>query len=123
MDMIKGIEDVDGKIFITNQAGERIEVVAGDKVYGSSLRVEEKVRRIPYIGAVVLYMRYGTPGGEHKPEPSPAIIVKVLDVQDKCSLFVVNPNGLYFNETPYSEELKPGHWSWAKDGHGNAIKY
>lgn len=65
------------------------------------------------IGRVVLYMRYGTPGGEHPMEPSPAIITKVLnqDTQE-CQLFVMNPNGLYFNPTPFSENPKPGHWSW-----------
>jgi hypothetical protein len=65
------------------------------------------------IGRIVLYCKYGTPGGEHKPEPSPAIITQVLDeASQKCQLFVMNPNGVYFNQTPYSEELKPGHWSW-----------
>lgn len=65
------------------------------------------------IGRVVLYCKYGTPGGEHKSEPSPAIITQVLEEESqKCQLFVMNPNGVYFNPTPYSEELKPGHWSW-----------
>lgn len=65
----------------------------------------------PTIGSIVHYQRYGTPGGEHKAEPSPAIITKVLE-NNECMLFVVNPSGLYFNQTPYSEEPKPGHWSW-----------
>lgn len=65
------------------------------------------------IGRVVNYMKYGTPGGEHKPEASPAIITKVLneDTQE-CQLFVMNPNGVYFNATPYSKEPKGGSWSW-----------
>lgn len=65
------------------------------------------------IGRIVLYMRFGSPGGEHLPEPSPAIISKVIneDTQE-CQLLVINPNGLYFNATPFSSELKPGHWSW-----------
>jgi hypothetical protein len=63
------------------------------------------------IGTMVHYCRYGSPGGEFKPEPSPAIVTQVF--QDKvCQLFVMNPNGLYFNKTPYSENYKPGHWSW-----------
>ncbi len=66
----------------------------------------------PTVGRVVHYMRYGSPGGEHKPEISPAVITKVLDDQGKCALFVMNPNGCYFNETPYAEEYTPGHWSW-----------
>ena len=67
----------------------------------------------PSIGRIVHYGRYGSPGGEHKPEPSPAIITAVLDETTMmCQLFVMNPNGLYFNPTPFSAEPKPGHWSW-----------
>jgi hypothetical protein len=66
----------------------------------------------PSIGRIVLYHRFGSPGGEHKPEPSPAVITKVFGDGTTCQLFVMNPNGLYFNETPFSEEPKPGHWSW-----------
>jgi hypothetical protein len=67
----------------------------------------------PSIGRIVWYMRYGSPGGEHKPEPSPAIITQVYDeATGECQLFVMNPNGTYHNRTPYSDELKPGHWSW-----------
>lgn len=65
------------------------------------------------IGRVVHYMKYGTPGGEHKAEPSPAIITKVINEEtQECQLFVMNPNGVYFNPTPYAEEYTPGHWSW-----------
>lgn len=65
------------------------------------------------IGRIVHYMRYGSPGGEHLPEPSPAVVVKVNDeATQQCQLFVMNPNGLYFNDTPFSDEPKPGHWSW-----------
>ena len=65
----------------------------------------------PSIGRIVHYQRYGSPGGEHKAEPSPAIITQIHDDGD-CQLFVMNPNGVYFNKTPYSTEQKPGHWSW-----------
>lgn len=71
------------------------------------------MKQMPSIGRIVLYQKYGTPGGEHKAEPSPAMITKVIDAESgSCMLFVMNPNGLYFNETPYSEEPKAGHWSW-----------
>lgn len=67
----------------------------------------------PSIGRMVHYHRYGSPGGEHKPEPSPAVITKINDeATSRVQLFVMNPNGLYFNDTPYSEEPKPGHWNW-----------
>lgn len=66
----------------------------------------------PSIGRVVHYQKYGTPGGEHKPEPSPAMITKVEEDGTTCMLFVMNPNGVYFNKTPFSVEPKPGHWNW-----------
>ena len=71
----------------------------------------------PSIGRIVLYHRHGSPDGTHKPEPSPAIIVKVNDeATNQCQLFVMNPNGVYFNDTPYSTEPKPGCWSWPSRG-------
>lgn len=67
----------------------------------------------PTIGRIVLYQRYGTPGGEHKAEPSPAIITNIINEEtQECQLFVMNPNGVYFNPTPFSETPKPGCWSW-----------
>lgn len=68
----------------------------------------------PTVGRMVHYQRYGTPGGEHKAEPSPAVVTKVLDDSGKCALFVMNPNGCYFNETEFAGEgeVKPGHWNW-----------
>ena len=66
----------------------------------------------PSIGRIVHYQRYGSPAGEHKAEPSPAIVTQVFEDGETCQLFVMNPNGVYFNKTPYSDEPKPGHWSW-----------
>lgn len=68
-------------------------------------------KQSPSIGRVVHYQRFGSPGGEHLSEPSPAIITQVME-NDECMLFVMNPNGLYFNKTPYADEPKPGHWNW-----------
>lgn len=69
--------------------------------------------QIPSVGRIVHYQRYGTPNGEHKSEPSAAIITQVTDAESKtCQLFVMNPNGLYFNNTPYSDVPKAGHWNW-----------
>lgn len=65
----------------------------------------------PKIGDTVLYQKYGTPGGEHKAEPSPAIVTKINNEETmECQLFVMNPNGCYFNPTPFSAEPKGGHW-------------
>ena len=66
----------------------------------------------PTIGRMVIYTKYGSPGGEHLPEPSPAVITKVDDDGTTAHLFVMNPNGCYFNKTPFSETPKAGHWSW-----------
>ena len=72
--------------------------------------------RKPKIGDIVRYHRYGSPNGEHKPEPSPAIITKTYDEPSgECNLFVMNPNGTYFNLTPYSSTPKGGHWSWPEE--------
>jgi hypothetical protein len=70
---------------------------------------------VPNIGDIVHYQRYGSPDGTHKPEPSPAVITKVKD-GNVCHLFVMNPNGCYHNETPFSEEPKPGHWNYPPKG-------
>ena len=37
----------------------------------------------PSIGRVVHYQKFGTPNGEHKSEPSAAIITKVLNEETK----------------------------------------
>ena len=69
------------------------------------------------VGDRVYYMRYGTPGGEHLPEPSIALVTAVLNAEtNQCQLFVMNPNGTYHNSTNFSEQPKPGHWSWPKRG-------
>lgn len=67
----------------------------------------------PSVGRIVHYTRLGSLDGTHLPEPSPAVITKVInEATKKCQLFVMNPNGLYFNETEYSEQPKPGCWHW-----------
>lgn len=67
----------------------------------------------PSIGRIVHYHSYGTPGGEFKPEPRAAIVAAVSDTEDqKVTVVVFNPTGLFFNEVPFSEDGKPGTWSW-----------
>lgn len=76
----------------------------------------------PSVGRVVHYHSYGTPGGEYKSEPRAAIVTQA-NVPTKADPFgeettvvhlcVLNPEGLFFNRfVNYSEEPKPGHWSW-----------
>lgn len=78
----------------------------------------------PSIGRVVHYHSYGTPSGEYLPEPRAAIVTAVHpdldDLTDHLnhkppyvSLCVLNPTGMFFDQAvAYSEEPKPGHWSW-----------
>jgi hypothetical protein len=66
----------------------------------------------PTIGRIVHYQRYGSPGGEHKAEPSPAIVTHVYEDGLTCQLTVFNPNGVYMNKTPFAETPTPGHWNW-----------
>lgn len=66
----------------------------------------------PTVGRVVHYQSYGTPGGEFLPEPRAAIITSV-GVVGQVSLAVLNPTGMFFNESvAFSEEPKSGHWNW-----------
>jgi hypothetical protein len=78
----------------------------------------------PSIGRIVLYQRHGSPNGQHKSEPSPAVITAVRgDIGDEGSvgpgldgyvdLFVMNPNGVYFDRaTKYDPDGAPGTWRW-----------
>lgn len=73
------------------------------------------------VGRSVHYQAYGTPGGEHPSVPRAAMITATKNEEPKLSseqhvcLTVFNPTGFFFNsDVPYSEEPKPGHWSWPK---------
>lgn len=66
----------------------------------------------PTIGRIVHYHSYGTPGGEHQPEPRAAIITAVGE-EGAVSLAVLNPTGMFFNQdVPNSSKATPGHWTW-----------
>lgn len=67
----------------------------------------------PSIGRIVHYQRHGSPNGEHKSEPSPAMITEVKKDGFTCQLFVMNPNGVYFKEVEFSADgPRPGCWNW-----------
>lgn len=76
----------------------------------------------PTVGRIVYYKRYGTPGGEHKSEISPAIITRVHT--DECvDLCVFNPTGLHFNTSVMrDEEGRGGTWDWMPYQKGQAAK-
>lgn len=68
---------------------------------------------LPTIGRVVHYQSYGTPGGEYLPEPRAAIITSVRENPDFVDLAVLNPTGMFFNQSvERAEEPTPGHWNW-----------
>lgn len=73
----------------------------------------------PTVGRIVRYQSYGSPGGKYASVSRAALVTAVPDVSDfptqdgVLSLAVINPTGLFFDlAVPYSEEPKPGHWSW-----------
>jgi hypothetical protein len=64
-----------------------------------------------YVGRIVHYHSYGTPGGEYKPAPRAAIVTEVHDVlTGDVSVCVLNPEGMFFKRVPYSPTPKPGSW-------------
>lgn len=76
------------------------------------MSVEESKTQKPSVGRVVHYQSYGTPGGEHLPEPRAAIVTSI-SAEGHISLAVLSPTGMFFNPSVlFSEEPKPGHWNW-----------
>ena len=65
----------------------------------------------PSIGRVVHYQAYGTPGGEFPSVPRAAVITEVFS-DTEVGVFVMNPQGVFFNRVQYSETPKPGCWNW-----------
>lgn len=73
----------------------------------------------PSIGRIVHFQTFGTPGGEHLPEPIAAIITGVRDMpvpqdgQPNIDLFAIYPNGTSNKmNIPFAAEPTPGHWNW-----------
>lgn len=80
-------------------------------------RVDQK----PSVGRIVHYKSYGTPNGEYTPECRAAIVTAVIEKDDHgnpiegaVSLCVLNPTGMFFNETVLQseEDKKGGTWHW-----------
>lgn len=67
----------------------------------------------PSVGRIVHYQSYGTPGGEYKSLPRAAVITEVHGDASHVSLCILNPTGLFFNDSvQYDETAKPGTWRW-----------
>ncbi|WP_043654390.1 hypothetical protein [Nocardia thailandica] len=66
----------------------------------------------PSISRDVHYQTFGTPGGEHLPEPVAAKVTHVYG-DDTVDLFVIYRNGTSHKErVPFAETPTPGHWNW-----------
>lgn len=77
----------------------------------------------PYVGEIVHYVSYGTPGGEYKSQCRAAIVVGVPEVEQPedapalLDLCVLNPTGIFFNRCPQDEKTKSGGtWHWLTTG-------
>jgi hypothetical protein len=68
----------------------------------------------PTIGHIVHYQSRGSKDGVFEPLPRAAIVTEVDDISGTMvGLAVLNPTGFFFDrDVPFSEEPKPGHWSW-----------
>ena len=77
------------------------------------------------------YQSYGTPGGEYHPKPRAAVIAECdpwptsehcigvasdayyQDETNYCvKLCILNPSGIFFTQSKFSAEAKPGCWNW-----------
>mgnify|MGYP001597416859 CR=1 FL=1 len=76
---------------------------------------------IPFIGANVHYVAYGTPGGEFPTGVCRAAIITEVDPSNggggvdegRVGLCVLNPTGQFFNRNvPYRATSTPGSWHW-----------
>lgn len=81
-----------------------------------------------WVGAIVHYVSYGTPGGEYPSECRAAIVTEVdktvyatvgsggdpIDLDSPLlGLCVLNPSGMFFNECHQDEDSKAGGtWHW-----------
>lgn len=76
------------------------------------LLMESAREKVPTVGRVVHYQSYGTPNGEYTSVARAAIITEV-NADGTVGLFIMNPEGIFLNRSIiFSEEPKPGHWSW-----------
>lgn len=62
-------------------------------------------------GSIVMYYSHGSSNGKYKPEPAPAIVVRVNGDQN-VRLVIFRDEGFHFKDVPFSDSPKPGHWSW-----------
>jgi hypothetical protein len=69
----------------------------------------------PTVGRAVHYVSYGTPGGEYTSQCRAAIVTSVdtPGEEDTVALAVLNPSGLFFDQSiPHDEDKAGGTWHW-----------
>lgn len=73
----------------------------------------------PSVGRIVHYVSYGTPGGEYKSECRAAIVAGIPNPDDLSvvQLCVLNPTGLFFNESTHDEGDDQGDGRWGGTWH------
>lgn len=69
------------------------------------------------VGDIVLYLAYGTPGGEYSPEYRAAVVTSVIDPQKEIvTLAILNPTGIFFSPPIEKAEIdaipKSGTWTF-----------
>lgn len=53
----------------------------------------------PSVGRIVHYVSYGTPGGEYTSQCRAAVITATYEGTQAVDLAVLNPTGMFFNQT------------------------
>lgn len=72
----------------------------------------------PSVGRIVHYVSHGTPmrpdGSQAYTAQCRAAIVTDAPVDDACSLAILNPTGMFFNQCLYdgAEQPAAGTWHW-----------
>lgn len=74
----------------------------------------------PWVGEVVIYVAYGTPGGEYKPGAArPAIVTSVID-EDRgvVTAAIFQIEGIFFRnaEKPLQYDAKKAPGTWHRNG-------
>jgi len=71
--------------------------------------------KTPTVGDIVLYLAYGTPGGEYKKQYRAAIITDVADPEKEIvTLAILNPTGIFFSPPIPKDDgsHKSGTWTF-----------
>jgi hypothetical protein len=67
----------------------------------------------PTVGRIVIYVAYGTPGGEYTPGAGRAAVVTEVHGNFQVGLAILNPSGLFFaRNVAYDPDGSPGSWHW-----------